>query len=172
MVNTWIKTYNGKRFDVLNPNPDLIDIEDIAHALSNQCRYGGHSRKFYSVAEHSIHVSNLCILSSSKLGGLLHDASEAYLVDIPRPIKHSSFLLGYRDLERRVQDAINLKFNVTIYPEVKHWDDQILRDEVYQLMNDPEDYGFEKPNLMYAVACWSPREAKEKFLARFNKLRS
>ena len=68
------------------PNPDDIRIEDIAHALSNQCRFAGHAREFYSVAEHSVHVSQLC-LPEHALWGLLHDASEAYLVDLPRPLK-------------------------------------------------------------------------------------
>jgi hypothetical protein len=166
---SWIKTFTGKRFDVLNPDPDQICIEDIAHALSNQCRYGGHSRKFYSVAEHSIYVAMMCSWYN-KLAGLLHDASEAYLVDIPRPIKHNPYLAGYRELEAKVQDAISLKFNAIGTPDIKRFDNEVLRYEIYQLMNDPEDYGLENPHTEIVLPCWSPTEAKEKFLERFKKL--
>lgn len=165
---TSIKTFTGKRFDVTNPDPDQIDIKDIAHALSNQCRYGGHSRKFYSVAEHSIYVAMMCSWNT-KLCGLLHDASEAYLVDIPRPIKHSLFLTGYRELETQVQNVINRRFNVIDNIHIKHFDNEVLRYEIYQLMNNPEDYGFEKPNTKIIFPCWSPDEAEEKFLECFNR---
>src|ERR1039457_118422 len=82
----FIGTFSGLRFWPLDPNPEKILIDDIAHALAHQCRFGGHASRFYSVAEHSVHVSRLCPPEDA-LWGLLHDASEAYLVDLPRPLK-------------------------------------------------------------------------------------
>src|SRR3990167_7144636 len=111
MLNTWIQTYTGKRFNLLDPDIDSIDIEDIAHALSMQCRYTGHTLVFYSVAEHSVHVSRITD-SSDSLWGLLHDASEAYLGDVASPLKHSGLMQGYIALEERVQAAICQKFGL------------------------------------------------------------
>src|SRR4051794_15527189 len=82
----WITTFSRRQFWPLDPHSDEIHIEDIAHSLSQQCRFGGHSRSFYSVAQHSCLVSALC-KANDALWGLLHDASEAYLGDIPRPLK-------------------------------------------------------------------------------------
>ena len=82
----WISTYTDKKFHYLNPTEEEICIEDIAHALALTCRFGGHCSKFYSVAEHSIRVSNI-VPETLRLQALLHDAHEAYLHDVPRPIK-------------------------------------------------------------------------------------
>src|SRR4051812_43149736 len=79
-----IITHTGKWFNVLDPNPDEVDIEDIAHALALQCRFTGHTDEFYSVAQHSVLVANHCP-SEYGIYGLLHDGSEAYLSDIARP---------------------------------------------------------------------------------------
>ena len=88
-------TYTGKEFYPLDPNPADIDIKDIAHALSNCCRFAGHIKSFYSVAQHSVIVSELCEPENA-LAGLLHDASEAYLSDIARPVKYTEQMEGYR----------------------------------------------------------------------------
>jgi hypothetical protein len=80
----YIVTYTGRRFHFLDPKIDEISIEDIAHALSNVCRFTGHTKRFYSVAEHSCLVSALC---DNRLEGLLHDASEAYMSDLSSPLK-------------------------------------------------------------------------------------
>src|SRR4051794_32940266 len=86
-----IITSTGKWFDVFNPNPADVDIEDIVHALSMQCRFTGHTKEFYSVAQHSVLVSLTCP-SVDALYGLVHDGSEAYLSDIARPVKkHPAF---------------------------------------------------------------------------------
>src|ERR1035441_1601867 len=97
-----ITTFSGVRFWPLIPNPADIRIEDIAHALSNQCRFGGHTREFYSVAEHSVRVSQLCTPENA-LWGLLHDASEAYLSDVTAPITELPQLEAYRAAERSLQ---------------------------------------------------------------------
>ncbi len=112
-VGDWILTYTGVEFYPLDPRPEEIHIEDIAHALSMQCRYTGHVRAFYSVAEHSIRVAEICP-PEWKLWGLLHDASEAYLVDLPRPLKrHSEIGRLYRETEDRLMIAICERFGLT-----------------------------------------------------------
>jgi len=78
---SFIQTYSGKRIDFENPDPDQIDIVDIAHGLSNLCRFSGQSKYFYSVAQHSFYVSLVC--KENKLQALLHDATEAYMADVP-----------------------------------------------------------------------------------------
>jgi len=85
-MNAWIQTISGRKFPLAEPDPNQIDIEDIAHALSMLCRFNGHCTQFYSVAEHSMHVSHE-ISNDLALAGLLHDAAEAYLGDVPSPLK-------------------------------------------------------------------------------------
>src|ERR1700693_5499467 len=91
------------------PNPADIRIEDIAHALSNQCRFGGHAREFYSVTEHCVRVSQHC-RPEDALWGLLHDASEAYLSDVPAPLKVLPAFKAYRAAERSLQWTIAARF--------------------------------------------------------------
>ena len=105
-------TYSGVEFYPLDPRAEEIRIEDIAHALSNLCRYGGHVRRFYSVAEHSVSVAKACVPRCT-LWGLLHDAAEAYLVDLPAPIKNDSRLGElYREAEGRLMRAICTRFGL------------------------------------------------------------
>lgn|SRR6185312_4619791 len=107
----WIITYTGKRFFPLDPRPDEICIEDIAHALSNVCRFGGHVRTFYSVAQH-------CVLAARYVDGdlalkrwaLLHDASEAYLGDMVKPLKNT--MHAFEEVERNVMEVIARKFGL------------------------------------------------------------
>lgn len=108
---SWILTHSGKRFDPIAPTVDMIDIDDIAHALSHVNRFNGHSHVPYSVAAHSIHVMHLVQTLAGRqatpellLAALLHDASEAYLCDIPSPIK--PHLLGYAQIEANLQQVI------------------------------------------------------------------
>lgn len=111
----WIQTFTGKKFYPLSPQIEDICIEDIAHALSNVCRYAGHCRDFYSVAQHCVMVSDW--MPSMKLEGLMHDASEAYLGDISRPLKHSDAMSGYREAEHRMEAVINAAFDLDASPE-------------------------------------------------------
>src|SRR5690349_18842227 len=94
----WIATFTGKRWFLTDPDPADVDIDDIAHALSMICRFGGHTKQFYSVAEHSVRVANAMEIAGcgalACLHGLIHDAPEAYLGDIVRPLKYS--LTDYR----------------------------------------------------------------------------
>lgn len=150
----WMQTYTGKRFDPFDPKPELIDIEDIAYALSNVCRFGGHSSRFYSVAEHSVRIGEWLRHTwddrQMALAGLLHDASEAYLGDVPRPVKYRPEFAFYREAEAKLDAMIFHKYGLNewvAHPAVKYADNAILADEARDLMGDPgESWGLtEKP---------------------------
>lgn len=108
-MRSWIQTYTGKRFDALDPKIEDVDILDIAHHLSNLCRFGGATTQFYSVAQHSVSVSNL-VPEKYALPALLHDGSEAYLIDVPHPLKVQLAFTAYRDIEARLSRLIYEKF--------------------------------------------------------------
>ena len=105
-----ITTFTGKQFDVFAPEIELIRIEDIAHALAYTCRFGGHCKRFYSVAEHSMAVSRCCKSAEVELVGLMHDAAEAYMGDIPGPIKQH--LPQFKEAEDRLLALIFSKYSV------------------------------------------------------------
>jgi hypothetical protein len=120
----YIFTYSGHRFDPISPDRDLIDIRDIAHALSMTARFGGHTREFYSVAEHSVRVSLACA-NRDALAGLLHDAAEAYLTDMPKPVKDQ--LPEYEAAELKLLAVILPKFGLsTSLPASVHRADRLL----------------------------------------------
>ena len=107
-TDAWIQTYTGRVFYPLSPRSEDVSIDDIAHSLANQCRFLGHSQSFYSVAQH---CCQMCMAAPDemKAEALLHDAAEAYISDIPRPVKH---LLGINDIERQVEYAIAQRFRI------------------------------------------------------------
>lgn len=140
-----ILTSTGKWFDVLNPDPLQIDLQDIAGALSKLCRFGGHCRQFYSVAEHSILVAELMRQSNVNdltlvRWALLHDASEAYVVDIPRPAKR--YLSEYIKIEDAIQRAIAERFNLPwpIPQEIHEVDNSILSLELRAYMPEQPEH--------------------------------
>jgi hypothetical protein len=135
----WIQTYSGLKMYPLDPRPEEICIEDIAHALSNICRFTGHCSQFYSVAQHSVYVSTH-VSDANALWGLLHDASEAYLCDIARPVKHSAELMGYRIAEKRLQSVIAVKFGLS--PEQP---DEIDVADKLLLVTEARDLGLLTP---------------------------
>lgn len=166
----WIQTFTGKQFWPLDPKPEEIDIVDIAHALSNLCRYGGHCEKFYSVAEHSYWVSKQCS-NENKLWGLLHDAAEAYLVDMPKPIK--KYLFEYHNIELGLEKAIAERFDLEfpIPMEVKRIDKGILICERNQIMKSPpDDWEVEDIGLEVEIQCYSPDISEWLFLTEFKEL--
>ena len=121
---SWMLTYTGKKFDPINPDPESICHDDIAHALANICRFSGHCREFYSVAQHSYMVSKN-VPPEDALAGLLHDAAEAYIADIITPVK--PHLTNYKELELRIWGAISTRFGVSYeIPESVHVADTIL----------------------------------------------
>lgn len=169
--NGIIATYTGKAVNVLDPKPEEINIRDIAHSLSNQCRFTGHVRKFYSVAQHSVHVSEIC--PTEPAWGLLHDASEAYLSDIARPIKkHPDFGKVYLAAEARLTEAIMLHFGLDPYlepEEVKVADDILIRSEARDLMGSGIDVPKGKM-LDFEIEPWTPERAHGEFMVRFMEL--
>ena len=130
---TWILTNSGKHFDFADPQPDQIDILDIAQGLANECRYAGQCRTFYSVAQHSFLASQI-VSHRNALEALLHDAAEAYCKDIPRPLKY--MLPDYQEIEARVEGAIRERFKLPaqMTPEVKRADLILLATERRDLM--------------------------------------
>ncbi|MER9697684.1 hypothetical protein [Mesorhizobium sp. M0146] len=167
--NAYITTYTG-RFWPFDPQAADVNIEDIAHSLSMQCRYAGHGRAFYSVAEHSVHIARWCMKFGphTALTGLLHDATEAYLVDVPRPVK--AHLTGYKEAEAGVWKAIADKFNLGyVLPSVVHLaDGRICADEMSQNLHEVDpNVG---PPLGIQIQCWPPGVAEIYFLDTFRKL--
>jgi hypothetical protein len=143
----WIKTYTGLRFHAFNPKPDQISLVDIAHSLSKKGRFSDHCPVDYTVGEHSLHCYALLKLlgcdEQTQLIGLLHDASEAYLQDIPKPFKH--FIDGYSESEDIVQNAVYMKYLGFVpteeqYKIVKMVDEIMLINEVEQLMPPDNDW--------------------------------
>ncbi len=153
-------TQSGNKIDVLNPKPEMFFIQDIAHALSLMCRYNGHTPVFYSVAEHSVLCVNQITNPVNKLAMLLHDASEAFIGDIIRPLKH--LLPAYEEIEHNMMFAISEKFNFQ-YPfndEIREVDDLLLKYELEHFMYKSEDHSHLFNNL-------SPEQAKKLFLQTY-----
>ena len=168
----WMQTYTGKQFWPLDPRPEEVFIADIAHALANVCRFGGHCLQFYSVAQHSIIVSEI-VPYEYALWGLLHDAAEAYLGDVIKPIK--SEMTQYKDAEYAVLDAILTRFGLS-YPEPK----EVKTADVVALATEQRDIMVEAPEkwsfgadispMKKIITPMTPTEAESKFLERFEIL--
>lgn len=137
-TGNWMQTHSGRRFFPLDPRPEEVFIEDIAPALGKLCRFGGQCRKFYSVAEHSYHVSHL-VPKEHALTALLHDATEAYVGDVIRPLKR--YLTGYAEIERRIWLAIARHFNLPpdLPQTVVDADNAMLLREADEIMAPPPE---------------------------------
>ena len=162
-----MQVYSGGRFWPLDPRPDEIHSQDIAHALSLLCRYGGHVDRFYSVAEHCVLMSQ-AVAPENALAALLHDATEAYVVDVPRPLKR--YLNGYREIEAAVWNAICFRFQLAgdLPSEVALADDRILLAERNALMSRTR-YPWAQETLEplpVTIAGWSPEVAERNYLNR------
>jgi len=172
MLNAWLQCYSGTRFDLEDPDPSTILIIDIAHSLSNLCRYGGHSDAFYSVAQHSVIVSDI-VSPENAFEGLMHDAVEAYVGDMIKPLK--ALFPEYKFYERRLDAAIRNKFHIPLTPseEVHEADTRLMYLEAKLLFGDMVEL-WEKspyPKLDMDIREFlEPRKARELFLARFNSL--
>ncbi|MBF0164542.1 MAG: phosphohydrolase [Magnetococcales bacterium] len=167
----WIQTYTGRQFWPLDGRPEEVEIEDIAHSLGMLCRFNGHCRRFYSVAEHSVWVSRL-VEEPDARWGLLHDAAEAYLSDLPKPLKR--VLPDFDPWEERLLGVIAVRFGLTGLPSarVKEADWRLLANEKATFMA-PEPspwHGLPAPFPDVALAGWSPEEAKARFLERYREL--
>ena len=182
MNDPWIETYTGRKFFPLNPRARDLCIEDIAHALAMTCRYNGHCSEFYSVAQHSCIVSDLCE-ERWKMAGLMHDAAEAYLGDVVSPVKpfcwfegggrfalHEDILLcaihdsGVADMMKYLQQ-----------PEpVKKVDRAVLMYEHYYLMPNVQTWDRKPTKLserlietLPPLKCWTWKKSEREFLARY-----
>lgn len=152
-----IRTYSGIYMNVLDPNIDMICIEDIAHSLSMQCRFGGHLPKFYSVAQHSVNCCNY-VPDEFKLTALMHDAAEGYLLDMPSPIK--KLLPDYKKLVHKMEELIAVKFGLQYpFPDIIHQADTILLKYEWDniMINNLEH-----------ITCWSHEIAKKTFIDYFD----
>lgn len=172
---SWIQTYTSKRFDLLDPKPAMIDVLDIAHALSNLCRFNGHITRFYSVAQHSVLVSNL-VGPEHALCALLHDATEAYVGDMTRPLKQ--LMPRFSEIEAGVWLAIAERFGLpqTLPPAVKHADNIALVTERRDLLKPCEhrwDAALEAvPPHPTPIRAMDPGPARNAFIDRFARLRA
>lgn len=172
MTEAFVQTYSGEPFYPTHPQLASINIGDIAHSLAMQCRYGGHVRSFYSVAEHCVILSHAVDPVNAKWA-LLHDATEAYVGDVVWPLKEK--LPAFKAIEDNLMAHICTRFNLDpVQPEqVKEYDRRIVIDERDQLMVPtripwPALEGYEP--LGVVVNGWSPTEAKAEYIARFRQL--
>lgn len=133
-----IRTVSGRDVPLMTFGPEHVALEDIAHALAHQCRWGGHTWRFYSIAEHSLLVAAL-VPPAHRAYALLHDASEAYLGDVVAPLKRSSALAGYREIEARVQAAIYraVGLDANAVPETVHAADLVALQIEGRALFDP-----------------------------------
>lgn len=160
-----IRTFSGHYVNVFEPELNTLDVIDIAHALSMQPRYGGHSPVFYSVAEHSVWVAKAMIAHGCSkeisYAGLMHDSSEAYLIDIPKPIKLE--LPDYNQVEDKlmIRLAEKFKFEYPLTGPVKSWDKVALEWEWKYVVTTKR----KRPPTM------SQKQAKREFLKLYKILK-
>lgn len=190
----WMQTVTGRAFWPTDPHAEDMDAEDIAHALACQNRFAGHTRAPYSVAEHCCHVHDFVArrfrekhgdhvtpehFRRAKLAALLHDGPEAYLVDLPRPVKHHSTLYGYREIEERVAQAMErwagLPYGAFEWAIVKRADEVLLATEKRDLMApEPQPWTLRAEALprteLDLTWPWDWRRAKDEFSERFREL--
>lgn len=183
----WIQTYTGKKFFPLAPRVEDVDVVDIAHALSNKCRFSGHCLSFYSVAEHSVRGAEVLKGQGTvrlALAFLLHDASEAYLPDLVTPIK-GRFLVAeidgdtlraetIRAYEEELQAVIGEKFGLNLldFEAVKPVDLQMLATEKRDLLLPTHQWNLDPayPAFSEQIRPWEPRRAREEFLDLYHDL--
>lgn len=173
----WFQTVSGRKIYVLDPDPELIVIGDIAHALARICRFGGHVKfPHYSVAQHSFLVSTVCNPENAFIG-LLHDASEAYIGDMIRPLKKS--IPRYKEIEFQWDIAIDRAFD--LYGNLAHLPDDVkcadvclLATERRDLMNDGPGHHLwnlrDQSPMKETIIPLDPESAEEEFLSRFRAL--
>ena len=166
----WIQTSMGRAFYPLKPRAQDVDIRDIAHSLSLLCRFNGHCRQFYSVAQHSVQVSRM-VSPEHALWGLLHDAAEAYISDLPRPVK--SQIPAFSELEDSLLEVVLGVFGLQmpIPAPVKHADLVLLATEKRDLMApEPDKWGLGVQPLPEPIVPLAPHDAERAFLNRFQEL--
>lgn len=174
-TTAYIHTFTGRLVNPLDLQPEDIDIRDIAHALARQCRFSGATKDFYSVAQHSVICSRI-VEAGFEFSALMHDASEAYLQDVARPLKiHPSFGQSYRGAEKRAEKVIAGVFGTDwpMPPEVKDADNLALVTEARDLMHGTDnwsDFYRSITPLPDVIKAWTPPRAEREFLKRFAAL--
>lgn len=174
-----ILTFSGIYVNYVNPTVDSIRVQDIAHGISNECRYAGQCKEFYPVGQHCVLASYL-VPNVLAYEALFHDASEAYLKDLPTWLK--LLLPGYREIEAKFDNVIRLKFDLPTDPEIILANKKIIKEVDYKLLatekrdlmpQDGEDWEFLKnvTPMPFHIKPWSPKKAKRKFLERYEELR-
>lgn len=167
---SWMQTFTGGQFFPLDPRADEVDVRDIAHSLAMQCRYNGHTRVFYSVAEHCVLMSRV-VSRENALWALLHDATEAYVGDMVRPLKrHMPHFCAVED-QVMLTIAEHFGIDATMPPEVHRADTRILLNERAALFDKPAgDWGIDLEPLEVTIQAWSPAQAEQEYLLRFAEL--
>jgi len=177
-TKTWRQTYTGGAFDLLSPRAEDVSIQDIAHSLSNLCRYNGHSLRHYSVAEHSVLVATYAqaVLHKSPveiLHALLHDAGEAYTGDIATPMKEA--VPALRPFLKKIDAVVLGAFGLP--PEKPEWLDEVDRrirhdEKAYIMSKEPADWGLDPAGpLGVIVQCWDAGFAERTFLVAYQNLK-
>lgn len=169
----WAQIYSGEKFWPLDPRPEEVDINDIAHSLAFQCRFNGHCNFFYSIAQHSVFVSKI-VPPSQALAGLLHDGAEAYTGDIVSPLKRC-LPPQFKEIEIEIEKVIFEHFGIENidHIEIKKADKIALFTEMRDLMKKPHskwndvDTYHPHPDKIIPLG---PEEAKKEFLERFKEL--
>lgn len=174
----FLQTVSGRWVNPFDPDPSQLDAGDIARALANQCRFGGHSRVFYSVAQHAVIVSELVEQRGGDVedvfAALMHDATEAYLGDMPHPLKHRSPLgAAFKQAEDHLERALRERFAIKAdVPEIKRADRALLATERRAFSSEdwhwPELEGVEPLDL--DLTAWAPDEAADAFARRYAEL--
>ena len=173
----WIQTYTGKKFYPLDPRLEDVDFEDIAVALSNQARFSGHTAYAYSVAQHSVHVARVVEELGGgvmeQLWGLAHDFPEAYLVDLPRPIKHSPGFEAYTAAEENLMRVISRFCGLPFaQPHLVEMADRILLATERRDLLGPECH-WEVPGvtpLGWTIRPWASLYARQELYRTFVQL--
>lgn len=184
-MRDWIQSYTGKKVTPFDLKPEQVCLEDIAHALSNKTRFTGHTRDFYSVAQHCV-LGSQCLPPSYALAFLLHDVNEAYLPDVAAPIKGSVWwcpeeggrgFLPWTTLEERLSGVILTALgHASLIPllrakEIRDMDAAMCLAERDALLGEPPaDWGISGEPAPTEVEPWSPLEAEDRFLTRYELL--
>ena len=172
--NCFIHTYTGQAIDLRGPEQDQIRLSDIAHGLARCNRWCGQTQNAYSVAQHSVYVAQLLEFEGhtvlTQFQGLMHDASEAYLGDMSRPLK--DLCPGYREIEALWEGAIEMRFGIEgpLHPSVKAMDIQAYRVEARDLYDHPMTIDPPARNYPKIRYCWNPSSAEVAFRTRFFQL--
>ena len=172
--NAFIHTFSGLAINLSGPDVELIRLVDIAHGLARCNRWCGQTREGYNVAQHSVYVSRLLELEGhthlTQFQGLMHDASEAYLGDMSRPLK--DLCPQYKEIEQMWEGVIEMRFGIEgpLHPSVKAMDVQAYRVEARDLYGHP--MSIQPPSKDYPTIhyCWTPRSAEMVFRTRFFEL--